>query len=48
MGAVTTVTVLVPGGLSPGEHLLELEEQLRVSYMPFATVGKDAKRVRTG
>ncbi len=46
MGAVATVTVLIPGGLGPGEHLLDLEEQLRISYMPFPSVAKDAKRVR--
>ena len=48
MGAIATVTALIPGGLRPGEHLLELEEQLRISYMPFPSVGKDAKRVRAG
>ena len=45
-GEVVTVTALKPGGLKPGEHRLELMEQLRVSYMPFPTVGKDTKNIR--
>jgi hypothetical protein len=45
-GEVVTVTALKAGGLEPGQHRLELMEQLRVSYMPFPTVGKDAKTVR--
>jgi hypothetical protein len=45
-GDVATVTVLKDGGLAPGEHQLELVEQLRVSYMPFPISGKDAKRIR--
>jgi hypothetical protein len=45
-GEVVTVTALKAGGLAPGEHRLELTEQLRVSYMPFPVVGKDAKTVR--
>ena len=47
-GAVATVTVLRPGGLSPGEHRIELIEDLRVSYMPFPLQGRDAKVVRLG
>ena len=47
-GEVVTVTALKPGGLKPGEHRLELMEQLRVSYMPFPTVGKDTKTIRIG
>ena len=45
-GDVATVTVLQAGGLPPGEHRLELMEQLRVSYMPFPIAGRDAKTVR--
>lgn len=45
-GDVVTVTALRSGGLTPGEHRLELTEQLRVSYMPFPVVGRDAKVVR--
>jgi hypothetical protein len=47
-GEVATVTVLKDGGLAPGEHKLELVEQLRVSYMPFPLSGKDVKVVRIG
>lgn len=31
-----TVTVLVPGGLSSGEHEIEVSECLRISYLPFS------------
>jgi len=48
MGAVATVTVMRSGGLAPGKHQLELEERLRISYMPFPTVGKDSKVVTVG
>jgi hypothetical protein len=43
MGEVAKVQVLQEGGLKPGAHQLELTEQLRVSYMPFPTIGKDTK-----
>lgn len=29
------LTVLLPGGLTPGEHQLKVAEVLRVSYLPF-------------
>ena len=29
------VTVLLPGGLTPGKHELDVTEVLRVSYLPF-------------
>lgn len=45
MGAVATVTVMKAGGLTPGQHQLELEERLRISYMPFPITGKDTKAV---
>jgi Domain of unknown function (DUF6379) len=45
-GEVATVSVLKEAGLSPGEHSLELVEQLRVSYMPFPIQGRDAKKVK--
>ena len=44
-GDVATITVSKAGGLTPGEHRLELMEQLRVSYMPFPISGRDAKLV---
>jgi len=45
MGDVATVTVLKQGGLKPGEHHLELAEQLRISYMPFPITGRDKKTI---
>jgi Domain of unknown function (DUF6379) len=45
MGEVATVLVEKSGGLSPGRHRLELTERLRVSYLPFPLIGKDAKDV---
>jgi hypothetical protein len=45
-GEVATVSVLQEAGLAPGEHTLELVEQLRVSYMPFPILGRDTKKVR--
>jgi len=47
-GEVATVSVLKENGLSPGEHTLELIEQLRVSYMPFPIQGRDTKQVAAG
>ena len=47
-GEIVTVTALRNGGLAPGEHRLELTEQLRVSYMPFPVVGRDTKVVKAG
>jgi uncharacterized protein DUF6379 len=43
MGEVGVVEVAWPGGLSRGPHQVELTEQLRVSYMPFPTRGRDLK-----
>ena len=43
MGEVGTVTVRRPGGLTPGEHTIELVEYLRISYLPFTLTGRDAK-----
>jgi Domain of unknown function (DUF6379) len=43
MGEVGLVQVVQEGGLAPGSHTIELTEQLRVSYMPFPTIGKDTK-----
>ena len=47
-GEIATVSVLKENGLSPGEHTLELTEQLRVSYMPFPIQGRDTKKVVAG
>lgn len=32
---VATLTVLLPGGLSAGEHRLDVVQPLRISYLPF-------------
>ena len=45
MGEVATVLVERSGGRGPGHHRLELTERLRVSYLPFPLLGKDAKDV---
>ena len=44
-GRTATISVAYPGGLAPGEHRLELKEQLRVSYLPFPAFSADAKTV---
>jgi len=45
MGEVATVKVKRPGGLPPGKHNVELAERLRISYLPFTPVTKDAKEL---
>ncbi len=42
-GEEGTLTVLKPGGLAPGEHKVNLEDRLRISYLPWLLVGKDSK-----
>jgi hypothetical protein len=44
-GEEGTITVLKPGGLTPGRHRLELTDQLRISYLPFPLTGSDAKEL---
>jgi Domain of unknown function (DUF6379) len=46
MGEVATLIVKREGGLSSGEHKVELSEQLRISYLPFSPVTRDAKVLR--
>ncbi len=46
MGEVATLIVQRPGGLSNGEHQIELMEQLRISYLPFPSITRDAKVLR--
>jgi Domain of unknown function (DUF6379) len=43
MGEVATLTVQRAGGLFSGEHKIELMEQLRISYLPFPSITRDAK-----
>ena len=45
MGDVATVEVSLPGGLSAGQHSLQLMEQLRIAYLPFPLQGRDEKRI---
>lgn len=44
-GTWATISVVKPGGLSPGEHRLGLTERLRVSYLPFPSIVSDEKNV---
>jgi hypothetical protein len=37
------VSVQKPGGLTPGLHKIEMEDTLRISYLPFLLTGKDNK-----
>lgn len=44
-----TLTVLVPQGLAPGEHTLEVSECLRISYLPFSPARTTCtKTIRVG
>ena len=43
MGEVATLIVRLPNGLASGEHKIELSEQLRISYLPFSPITRDAK-----
>jgi Domain of unknown function (DUF6379) len=42
-GERALLTVLRPGGLPPGEHSLDLTENLRISYMPVLSVTRYRK-----
>lgn len=42
-GEKARVIVQRAGGLTPGEHRIELAERLRVSYLPFVPTTRDAK-----
>ena len=44
-GEVATVTVLKDGGLSAGEHRLELAERMRISYLPFVPTTRCVKTI---
>ena len=37
------ITILKPGGLTPGQHKIEMVVTLRISYLPFLSIGSDAK-----
>jgi hypothetical protein len=42
-GEEGVVTIPKPGGLTPGQHRIEVTATLRISYLPFLLVGSDAK-----
>jgi hypothetical protein len=42
-GEIGIITVDKPGGLSPGEHAVELKQHLKISYVPVGFTGFDAK-----
>jgi hypothetical protein len=39
------ITVLKPGGLTSGPHKIEMEDTIRVSYLPFLLIGSGSKVV---
>ncbi|MBL8204193.1 MAG: hypothetical protein JNM09_08185 [Blastocatellia bacterium] len=43
MGEVAMLIVQRNGGLSSGDHKIELMEQLRISYLPFPSITRDTK-----
>jgi hypothetical protein len=42
-GEVGIITVDKPGGLTPGEHAVELRQHLKISYVPVGFTGSDSK-----
>ena len=42
-GEVASLRVDWPGGLAPGDHVIEQATQLRISYLPAPLRGHDAK-----
>jgi hypothetical protein len=45
-GEVGIVTVDKPGGLAPGEHVVELKQHMKISYVPMGFFGGDKKTLR--
>ena len=45
-GEVGVLTVDKPGGLAPGEHKVELNQRMNISYVPNGFVGSDAKTLQ--
>lgn len=43
LGEVAQLTVPLPGGLTPGPHIIEVLELLRISYLPAISEGFDKK-----
>jgi hypothetical protein len=48
MGEIAMLRVRRAGGLPKGAHKIELAEQLRISYLPFSPVTRDAKELTIG
>jgi len=42
-GEIGIVTVDMPGGLTPGEHQLDVQQQMKISYVPGGFWGSDSK-----
>ncbi len=42
-GEPASILVQKPGGLSHGLHKIEMQDTLRISYLPFLLVGSDYK-----
>lgn len=45
LGEDATISVLTPGGLTPGEHTLAINVRLRVSYLPFISENRYTRTV---
>jgi hypothetical protein len=45
-GEIGIVTVDKPGGLAPGEHVVELKQHMKISYVPVGFFGNDTKTLR--
>jgi hypothetical protein len=44
-GEIGILTVRKPGGLKPGKHLVELDQHMKISYVPFGFNGHDKKEL---
>lgn len=45
-GEKATVTVLRPGGLTPGAHKVDIAVRMRVSYLPFVPTTKTGRELQ--
>ncbi len=43
MTEAATLFIARPGGLRPGPHVIEVIENLRISYLPYPGIGRDSK-----
>ncbi|MFN2152538.1 MAG: DUF6379 domain-containing protein, partial [Anaerolineales bacterium] len=44
-GEVGIVKVAKPGGLKPGEHKVEIDQNMKISYVPGGFWGSDTKEL---